>query len=187
MEREKNLHYQNLTSLEGNLYTPCSICNLSRAVAIPVTTAHGVHHTHLMPWCVAVAPVTKAHGNFVEPFQFTNFLQIVTVSFQCLLLFWYSHFMAVFLLCFQDLIETCVRYMKMNIVSASQQNYLIAWLQYTLTCGHSDISSVCLNHFKWNLEQVATHEDFASCDLDLLTTVLAEHDVVVHDEMTLYK
>ncbi|XP_050738861.1 uncharacterized protein LOC127009649 [Eriocheir sinensis] len=86
----------------------------------------------------------------------------------------------------KDLIETCVKYMKMNIVSASQQNYLIAWLQYTLTCGHSDISSVCLNHFKWNLEQVATHEDFASCDLDLLTTVLAEHDVVVHDEMTLY-
>lgn len=91
------------------------------------------------------------------------------------------------MLWFQDLIETCVKYMKMNIVSASQQNYLIAWLQYTLTCGHSDISSVCLNHFKWNLEQVATHEDFASCDLDLLTTVLAEHDVVVHDEMTLYK
>ncbi|KAG0710387.1 BTB/POZ domain-containing protein 17 [Chionoecetes opilio] len=86
----------------------------------------------------------------------------------------------------KDLIETCVKYMKLNIVSASQQNYLIAWLQYTLTCGHSDISSVCLNHFKWNLEQVATHEDFASCDLDLLTTVLAEHDVVVHDEMTLY-
>ncbi|XP_063877167.1 BTB/POZ domain-containing protein 17-like [Scylla paramamosain] len=86
----------------------------------------------------------------------------------------------------KDLIETCIKYMKLNIVSASKQNYLIAWLQYTLTCGHSDISSVCLNHFKWNLEQVATHDDFASCDLELLTTVLSENDVVVHDEMTLY-
>ncbi|KAK4302317.1 hypothetical protein Pmani_025583 [Petrolisthes manimaculis] len=86
----------------------------------------------------------------------------------------------------KDLIETCVRYMKSNVVSASQQNYLMAWLQYTLACGHSDISSVCLNHFKWNLEQVATHDDFAYCDLDLLTMVLAEHDVVVHDEMALY-
>lgn len=80
-----------------------------------------------------------------------------------------------------------MRYMKSNVVSASQQNYLMAWLQYTLACGHSDISSACLNHFKWNLEQVATHDDFACCDLDLLTMVLAEHDVVVHDEMALYK
>lgn len=80
-----------------------------------------------------------------------------------------------------------MRYMKQHVVSASQQNYLIAWLQYTLTCGHSDIASVCLNHLKWNLEQVANNEDFASCDLDLLTTILAQHDVVVHDEMALYK
>ncbi|KAG7168215.1 BTB/POZ domain-containing protein 17-like [Homarus americanus] len=87
----------------------------------------------------------------------------------------------------KDLIDTCVKYMKLHIVSASQQNYLIAWLQYTLTCGHSDIATVCLNHLKWNLEQVAANDDFASCDLDLLTTVLAQHDVVVHDEMALYK
>ncbi|XP_045606447.1 BTB/POZ domain-containing protein 17 isoform X2 [Procambarus clarkii] len=86
----------------------------------------------------------------------------------------------------KDLIDTCVKYMKLHVVSASQQNYLIAWLQYTLTCGHSDIATVCLNHLKWNLEQVAALEDFASCDLDLLTTILAQHDVVVHDEMTLY-
>ncbi|XP_069945619.1 BTB/POZ domain-containing protein 17-like isoform X2 [Cherax quadricarinatus] len=86
----------------------------------------------------------------------------------------------------KDLIETCVKYMKLHVVSASQQNYLIAWLQYTLTCGHSDIATVCLNHLKWNLEQVAANEDFASCDLDLLTTILSQHDVVVHDEMALY-
>nr|XP_053638569.1 BTB/POZ domain-containing protein 17-like [Cherax quadricarinatus] len=48
----------------------------------------------------------------------------------------------------KDLIETCVKYMKLHVVSASQQNYLIAWLQYTLTCGHSDIATVCLNHLK---------------------------------------
>ncbi|XP_064121520.1 BTB/POZ domain-containing protein 17-like [Macrobrachium nipponense] len=86
----------------------------------------------------------------------------------------------------KDLIDTCGRYMKLHVVSATQQNYLIAWLQYTLTCGHSDIAQVCLNHLKWNLEQVAAKDDFATCDLDLLTTVLGQHDVVVHDEMTLY-
>ncbi|XP_047498709.1 uncharacterized protein LOC125045473 [Penaeus chinensis] len=76
--------------------------------------------------------------------------------------------------------------MKLHVVSASQQNYLIAWLEYTLTCGHSEIAQVCLNHLKWNFEQVAAREDFASCDIDLLTTVLAQHDLVIHDEMTLY-
>ncbi|XP_037789207.1 uncharacterized protein LOC119584586, partial [Penaeus monodon] len=86
----------------------------------------------------------------------------------------------------KDLVDTCGRYMKLHVVSASQQNYLIAWLEYTLTCGHSEIAQVCLNHLKWNFEQVAAREDFASCDIDLLTTVLAQHDLVIHDEMTLY-
>lgn len=86
----------------------------------------------------------------------------------------------------KDLVDTCGRYMKLHVVSASQQNYLIAWLEYTLTCGHSEIAQVCLNHLKWNFEQVAGREDFASCDIDLLTTVLAQHDLVIHDEMTLY-
>ncbi|CAL4061387.1 unnamed protein product, partial [Meganyctiphanes norvegica] len=86
----------------------------------------------------------------------------------------------------KDLIETCGGYMKLHVVSAAQQNYLMAWLQYTLTCGHSEVAQVCMNHLKWNFEQVATTEDFASCDLELLTTVLAQNDLVVLDEMTLY-
>lgn len=86
----------------------------------------------------------------------------------------------------KDLIETCGGYMKLHVVTAAQQNYLMAWLQYTLTCGHTEVAQVCMNHLKWNFEQVAITEDFASCDLDLLTTVLAQNDLVVLDEMTLY-
>lgn len=36
------------------------------------------------------------------------------------------------------------------------------------------------------LVQVARTSDFLNCDIGLLTSVLAQHDLVVHDEMTLY-
>lgn len=35
-------------------------------------------------------------------------------------------------------------------------------------------------------KQVARTSDFLNCDVGLLTSVLAQHDLVVHDEMTLY-
>ena len=77
--------------------------------------------------------------------------------------------------------------MTEHIVSAARNSHLFSWLQYTMTCGHDSISTSAMNHLKWNFEQVAKSEEFASCDVDLLTTVLAQHDLVVVDEMTLYK
>ena len=76
--------------------------------------------------------------------------------------------------------------MNNNLVSAAKQNHLISWLQYTLGSGHNEVASACMNYFKWNFEQIAMTEDFAACDVSLLTTVLSQHDVIVQDEMTLY-
>ncbi|KAA0203282.1 hypothetical protein HAZT_HAZT008290 [Hyalella azteca] len=86
----------------------------------------------------------------------------------------------------QDLRVVCGSYMKQHVVSAAEHNFLLSWLQYCLASQHTAAATACLNHFKWNFEQVARTSDFLNCDVGLLTSVLAQHDLVVHDEMTLY-
>lgn len=76
--------------------------------------------------------------------------------------------------------------MRQHVVSAAEHNLLLSWLQYCMASQHTAVASACLNHFKWNFEQVARTADFVNCDVGLLTSVLAQHDLVVHDEMTLY-
>lgn len=81
----------------------------------------------------------------------------------------------------------CASYMKEHLVSAGRNGYLFSWLHYSITSGHQELEKSCMNHLKWNFEQVAKSEEFGCCDLTLLTTVLSHHDLVVNDEMTLYK
>ncbi|KAF2363238.1 BTB/POZ domain [Trinorchestia longiramus] len=86
----------------------------------------------------------------------------------------------------EDLRVVCGLYMKQHMVSAAEHNLLLSWLQYCMASQHTAVATACLNHFKWNFEQVAKTSDFLNCDVGLLISVLAQHDLVVPDEMTLY-
>ena len=77
--------------------------------------------------------------------------------------------------------------MLSHIVSGAANGQLFSWLQYTLTCGHKELERRCLNHLKWNFAAIANTPDFGNCDINLLSSVLTHDDIVVHDEMTLYK
>ncbi|KAL6264588.1 hypothetical protein P5V15_004690 [Pogonomyrmex californicus] len=87
----------------------------------------------------------------------------------------------------KDLISLCLDYMRNHIALAAIHGTLVSWLQYTLNCGHHDISQACQNFIKWNLELVAKTADFGNFDLDILVSLLHQSSLVIKDEMTLYK
>ena len=87
----------------------------------------------------------------------------------------------------KDLIALCLEYMRNHIPVAAIQGNLISWLQYTLNCGHRDITNECHNFVKWNMELIAGTSDFANFELDVLVSFLHQSSLVIQDEMTLYK
>ncbi|XP_029161674.1 BTB/POZ domain-containing protein 17 [Nylanderia fulva] len=87
----------------------------------------------------------------------------------------------------KDLILLCLDYMRNHIALAAIHGTLVSWLQYTLNCGHHDISQACQNFIKWNLGLVARTADFGNFDLDILVSLLHQSSLVIKDEMTLYK
>lgn len=87
----------------------------------------------------------------------------------------------------KDLILLCLDYMRNHIPIAAIQGTLVSWLQYTLNCGHNEITDVCHNFVKWNIELVANTSDFANFELDVLVSILRQSNLVIQDEMTLYK
>lgn len=87
----------------------------------------------------------------------------------------------------KDLISLCLDYMQNHIALAAIHGTLVSWLQYTLNCGHENITQACQNFIKWNLELVAQTADFGNFDLDILVSLLHQSSLVVKDEMMLYK
>lgn len=87
----------------------------------------------------------------------------------------------------KDLISLCLDYMQNHIALAAIHGTLVSWLQYTLNCGHHDITQAFQNFIKWNLELVAKTTDFGNFELDVLVTLLHQSSLVIKDEMTLYK
>jgi hypothetical protein len=89
----------------------------------------------------------------------------------------------------KDLIALCLDYMQQHIAAASSHHQLILWYQYTSNFGleHGIVANSCRNYIKWNLELVAKAEDFPHLDVDLLSAILAEDDIVIYDEFSLYK
>jgi hypothetical protein len=87
----------------------------------------------------------------------------------------------------KDLILLCLDYMRNHIPIAAIQGTLVSWLQYTLNCGHREITDACHNFVKWNIELVAGTADFANFELDVLVSLLHQSNLVIQDEMTLYK
>lgn len=87
----------------------------------------------------------------------------------------------------KDLISLCLNYMHTHIPIAAVQGTLVSWLQYSMNCGHFEITSACQNFIKWNIELVATTDDFKNFDPEVLVSLLQQSNLVIHDEMTLYK
>ncbi|KAG8233132.1 hypothetical protein J437_LFUL010362, partial [Ladona fulva] len=87
----------------------------------------------------------------------------------------------------KDLVKLCIDYMCTHIAHAATHNQLISWLQYTLACGHNKVAKACENFVKWNFEMVADMSDFKNLDPEILILFLQQNDLIVHNEMSLYK
>lgn len=49
------------------------------------------------------------------------------------------------------------------------------------------VFQVCQNFVKWNLELVAETTDFGNFEPEILVSLLQQNDLVIHNEMTLYR
>ncbi|XP_069357502.1 BTB/POZ domain-containing protein 17 [Maniola hyperantus] len=85
----------------------------------------------------------------------------------------------------KDLVTLCLGYMSQHIPQAARRGHLIAWMQYTMACGHDDVAKACQNYVKWNLECIHDSE-LAELEDDTLLLLLQHSDLVLHNEMTLY-
>nr|XP_022905501.1 BTB/POZ domain-containing protein 17 isoform X1 [Onthophagus taurus] len=117
-------------------------------------------------------------GNFLEYF-YTGKI-IIT----------YNNVMAILALADKYIVKSlsrlCLEYMSTHIPQAAAHNVLFSWVQYTMSCGHKEVSSKCYNYIKWNLSAVANSPDFSDLDVDLVINLLQQNDLIVYNEMVLY-
>ncbi|XP_034235411.1 BTB/POZ domain-containing protein 17 [Thrips palmi] len=85
----------------------------------------------------------------------------------------------------KDLTVVCQKYMYQHVQYAATTNQLVAWHQYTQTCGHTEVAKKCKDFIKWNLQLIAQTPDFGNFEPDILIDILQQDDIVVVDEMTL--
>ncbi|KAI5634239.1 BTB/POZ domain-containing protein [Phthorimaea operculella] len=88
---------------------------------------------------------------------------------------------------YNDLVTLCLRYMSQHIAQAAKLGCLVSWMQYTMACGHDHVAKVCQNFVKWNLEWVCIDSALAELEPDALLALLQHSDLVLHNEMTLYR
>ncbi|KPI99497.1 BTB/POZ domain-containing protein 17 [Papilio xuthus] len=86
-----------------------------------------------------------------------------------------------------DLMTLCLEYMGQHVAQAAQRGQLIAWMQYTMACGHNKVAKACQNFFKWNLEWSWLDSDLDELEGETLAQLLQQNDLVVHNEMSVYK
>ncbi|XP_049870510.1 BTB/POZ domain-containing protein 17 [Pectinophora gossypiella] len=86
----------------------------------------------------------------------------------------------------KDLVALCLSYMSQHIAQAAKLGQLIAWMQYTMACGHDDVAKDCQNFVKWNLEWLWPDMELESLEGDTLLQLLQQSDLVLHNEMSLY-
>ncbi|CAH2040154.1 unnamed protein product, partial [Iphiclides podalirius] len=87
----------------------------------------------------------------------------------------------------KDLVTLCLDYMSQHIAQAAKRGQLIAWMQYTMACGHEEVSKACQNFVKWNLEWVWLDSELDELDGEILVQLLQQSDLVIHNEMSVYK
>ncbi|XP_013137635.1 PREDICTED: BTB/POZ domain-containing protein 17 [Papilio polytes] len=86
-----------------------------------------------------------------------------------------------------DLMTLCLEYMGQHVAQAAQRGQLIAWMQYTMACGHNKVAKACQNFFKWNLEWSWQDSELDELEGETLAQLLQQNDLVVHNEMSVYK
>ncbi|CAB0011506.1 unnamed protein product, partial [Nesidiocoris tenuis] len=112
----------------------------------------------------------------------------------------------------KDLIQLCIDYMCDHIALAASNNQLVTWFQYTVSLGHKTAAlnylppklrksifhdntfcslkwefQACQDFLKWNFETVASGKDFANCNQEMLSRLLQWNDLVVTNEITLFR
>ncbi|XP_050678011.1 BTB/POZ domain-containing protein 17 [Leptidea sinapis] len=87
----------------------------------------------------------------------------------------------------KDLVILCLEYMSQHIALAAKRGHLIAWMQYTMACGHNSVAKECQNFVKWNMEGVWSGTDLSELDDETLLLLLQQSDLVLLNEMKLYR
>lgn len=87
----------------------------------------------------------------------------------------------------KDLITLCLEYMNNHIAIAAINGTLVSWFEYVSNCGHQLITKTCQNFIKWNIELVAKTTDFGNFDINILIILLHKSNLIIKDELTLYK
>ncbi|KAK4008195.1 BTB/POZ domain-containing protein 17 [Daphnia magna] len=85
-----------------------------------------------------------------------------------------------------DLMSLCKNFMIENIPSASRCNQLMNWLQYSFACGHQQLANACRDYVRWNFQSVAAQDDFGTCEVDVLISIIQMDDLAIYDEMTVF-
>ena len=86
-----------------------------------------------------------------------------------------------------DLTLVCTQYMSAHLVTVTSRNRAISWLQYALGVHHEFLADTCRQFILWNFHKVASTTDYLSMDEDLLVEVLQNSDLVIPDELTLFR
>ncbi|KAI8421237.1 hypothetical protein MSG28_008295 [Choristoneura fumiferana] len=87
----------------------------------------------------------------------------------------------------KDLVSLCLHYMGSHVAQAARRGRLVGWMQYTMACGHADVAKACQNFVKWNVEWVWSESELTELEGDALLQLLQQSDLVLHNEMTLYR
>lgn len=85
-----------------------------------------------------------------------------------------------------DLMNLCQKFMMENIPTASRCNQLMNWLQYSFACGHHHLANACRDYVRWNFQSVAAQDDFGTCEVDVLISLIQLDDLSIYDETTLF-
>ncbi|CAG9120788.1 unnamed protein product [Plutella xylostella] len=84
----------------------------------------------------------------------------------------------------KDLVTLCLCYMSNHIAQAARLGEIVAWMQYTMACGHNDVARACQNFVKWNFEWACSERELPRLEGDALLALLQHSDLVLHNEMS---
>jgi len=86
-----------------------------------------------------------------------------------------------------DLQQVCCRYMSAHLVTITSRNRAVSWMQYALSVNHEQLANTCRQFILWNFHKVACTSDYLSIDEDVLIELIQQSDLVIPDELTLFR
>jgi len=86
-----------------------------------------------------------------------------------------------------DLQQVCCHYMCAHLVTITSRNRAVSWLQYARDVHHEPLANACRQFILWNFHKVACTADYLAMDEDILVELLQNSDLVIPDELTLFR